>query len=47
MKNYFHKRFEGTEKKLQQPSNKNAKIEDTINSDINGTEYYLSSTSEL
>ena len=26
--NYFDKRFEGIEKKLQQPSNKKAKIED-------------------
>ena len=30
MMNYFDKRFEGIEKKLQQPSNKNAKIEDTF-----------------
>ena len=28
--NYFDKRFQGIEKKLQQPSNKNAKIEDTF-----------------
>ena len=28
--NYFDKRFEGIEKKLQQSSNKNAKIEDTF-----------------
>ena len=28
MMNYFHKRFEGIEKKLQQPSNKNEKMED-------------------
>ena len=27
--NYFDKRFEGIEKKLQQPSNKNAKMEET------------------
>ena len=27
---YFDKQFEGKEKKLQQPSNKNAKIEDTF-----------------
>ena len=30
MMNYFDKRFEGMEKKLQQPSNRNAKIEDTF-----------------
>ena len=30
MMKYFDKRFEGIEKKLQQPSNKNAKIEDTF-----------------
>ena len=30
MMNYFDRRFEETEKKLQQPSNKNAKIEDTF-----------------
>ena len=30
MKNYFDKRFEGIEKKLQQTSNKNAKMEDTF-----------------
>ena len=29
MMNYFDKRFEGIEKKLQQPSNPNAKIENT------------------
>ena len=28
MMNYFDKRFEGIEKTLQQPSNKNAKMED-------------------
>ena len=27
---YFDKRFEGIEKNLQEPSNKNAKIEDTF-----------------
>ena len=31
MMNYFDKRFEGIEKKLQQPSNKNAKMEDIFN----------------
>ena len=30
MINYFDKRFEGIEKKLQHPSNKNPKIEDTF-----------------
>ena len=30
MINYFDKRFEGIEKKLQQPSNKNAKFEDSF-----------------
>ena len=30
MINYFDKRFEGIEKKLQQPSNKNAKIKSTF-----------------
>ena len=30
MMNYFDKRFEGIEKKLQQPSHKNAKIENTF-----------------
>ena len=30
MNNYFDKRFEGIEKKLQQPSNKNATMEDTF-----------------
>ena len=30
MMNYFDKRFEGIEKKLQQLSNQNAKIEDTF-----------------
>ena len=30
MMNYFDKRFEGIEKKLQKPSNKNAKIEGTF-----------------
>ena len=30
MMNYFDKRFEGIEKKLQQPSNKNTKTEDTF-----------------
>ena len=30
MINYFNKRFEGIEKKLQHPSNKNPKIEDTF-----------------
>ena len=30
MINYFDKRFEGIEKMLQQPSNKNLKIEDTF-----------------
>ena len=30
MMNYFNKQFQGIEKKLQQPSNKNAKIEDTF-----------------
>ena len=28
--NYFDKGFEGIEKKLQPPSNKNAKIDDTF-----------------
>ena len=30
MMNYFDKRFEGIEKKLQKPSNKNAKIDGTF-----------------
>ena len=30
MMNYFNKRFEGIEKTLQQPSNKNVKMEDTF-----------------
>ena len=30
MTNYFDKRFEGIEEKLQQPSNKNKKTEDTF-----------------
>ena len=30
MMNYFNKRFERIEKKLQQPSNKNAKTKDTF-----------------
>ena len=30
MMNYFDKPFEGTEKKLQQPLNKNVKMEDTF-----------------
>ena len=30
MVNYFNKRFEGIEKKLQQPSNKNVKMEGTF-----------------
>ena len=30
MVNYFDKNFEGIEKNLQQPSNKNTKIEDTF-----------------
>ena len=36
MMNYFGKRFVGIEKKLQQPSNKNAKIEVTFKFKHNG-----------
>lgn len=44
MINQFDKRYEGTEKKLQQPSNKNSKIGDTFKFNKKGTNYNMSST---
>ena len=47
MMNYLDKRFEEIEKKLQQPLNKNAKIENTLNLNINRTECNLNSTNKF
>ena len=47
MMNYFDNGFEGIEKKLQHPSNKNPKIEDTFKYNIKGIEYNLNSTKKF